>query len=272
MGAGEVRNTMLTSVGGGEWGRRRRNEPSPHKLGHGPAAPPSDGDGRDRSGTTAAGPQMPEEEKGGGGRQQRQPTARALPLELGSVADLGGGAQGSGRRRRPEGRRRPAGKVGGTQETAAGATPGGCGAEERAHRDLSPSSGWGGCCWPRRRWRPAGAPATCGEGHRDSGDGGGSGFMRWLRAGRPRVRLGLGSGWEAAGYSSGWSGSGGAPGGSGRRRSAERDAEGSGRHRQGALRQYNLGPSSNPEEKGDGERWGGRNVVLRRRRPAGLGR
>ncbi|XP_020084905.1 spidroin-2-like [Ananas comosus] len=119
MGAGEVRNTMLTSVSGGERRRRRRrqSEPSLHKLGHGPATPPSDGDGRDRSGTTAAGPQMPEEEK-----------AR--------FADLGGDAQGSGRRRRPF---QPGEGVPEAVVEAAGAVPGDEGAGVELPGLLGPS-------------------------------------------------------------------------------------------------------------------------------------
>ncbi|XP_020081287.1 uncharacterized protein LOC109704932 [Ananas comosus] len=188
MGAGEVRNTMLTSVGGGEWRQQRWNEPSPHKLGHGPAAPPSDGDGRDRSGTTAAGPQMPEEEKGGGGRQQRQPTARALPLELGSVPDLGGGGgpkgggdrpgRSVGHKRRP--RERPqvaAARRRGRTETSARARAGAAAA----------GRGCGG--GPQGRRRPAGRAAETPGTAAGAGSCGGC-----VRGGR-----GLDSAWARAG-------------------------------------------------------------------------
>nr|CAD1831537.1 unnamed protein product [Ananas comosus var. bracteatus] len=94
-----------------------------------------------------------------------------------------------------------------------GVAQGGGGTGKRSHPDLGPNRSGRDASWPKQRRRPVGAPATGRGGRQGSGDGGRSGFRWWLRAGKPRVNLGLGSAQAAAGCSSGC---GSALGGGGR--------------------------------------------------------
>ncbi|XP_020097151.1 5E5 antigen-like [Ananas comosus] len=145
-------------------------------------------------GTTSGGSQMPEEEKGGGERQQRQPTARALPLELGSVADLG--------RRRPGfwARRRPA-RAAATGRESRWNTGDGRGerpqvlrrGREGAQR-LQPSSRWGGSAGRCGGAAPAGAAGDLREAAETRGRGGGRSCGGVRGDGR-----GLDSAWARAG-------------------------------------------------------------------------